>query len=407
MNNSKIKHDRKQSLKIINNCKPKRRVTFAQSVEVLQENLSSKKNISKSTNDKKSQRRKISKTKKIPSEECKIVNSTKNVSQDKIPYSDKHKSKLFNKLNSNKSLQAFKENEKENRNLKVNKNLSFNNYILYDKNCEKKISFKDGLQNFIINEHRRSVCNILSRNKKSKDINPKRRSVFNINSKKLDETKTNYPSPSKHTSNSLTKINPNTSSEEDFQKIKKKYLSPFIYSNNFPKVTLKNKYFNNYIINTTNKKSNKETLDNEISSLKKINAKKINIEPNSEEETTEYIQKNESMFDNHFNKSNYISSSIKDLFNESINRCYGNIINTIDHKINEIKRNKNYSSDTKKYNNKLKTCNGNLSQRELINKINTIKVLNVGKKDYFSKVFNNYNISERTYGIISKKYNFY
>ena len=404
MNNSKIKYSRKQSLKVVDNCNSKRKVSFAESVEKLQEKLLSKRNKSNSSNNKNDQRRKSSLSEKCHTEECKTVLTPKNISKDKISFSDKRKSEIINRLNLNTRLQIIQENEQENGNTKIIDKLALNNYILYDNICEKKTNFRDGLQNVVKNEHRRSIYSILGDNKKTKDINSERKSI--INNKTIDETKTNIQTPLKLLSKPLinTIINPDISREDNFQKIKKKYLSPFIFSTRFPTVTLKNKYFNNYIIDTTNIKSNRNFIDNDITSINRSNAQKDNNEPTFEDETAEFIQKNENIFSNQFSFSNK-----KDLLNESSNRCYDNIMNTIDKKINEINRHRDCSTDIKRINNIFKIRNiRNVSsmQRELINKINTMKTSHRGKKDYFSKVFCNYNINLRNSNK-SHSYNLY
>ena len=405
MNNCKINYDRKQNLKIIDNCNSKRQITFAQSIEILQEKLLAKQSISNS------KRRKKCVSENVSTEECKLVSTPKNISQNKIPFSDKskRKSKMTNKFNSSKRLQTIQENEneQENGNLKVKERPSFNNYILYDNNCLKKENFQDVLQKIVKNEHRRSISNIMNGNKNHKNTNSERRLTINYNKNKFDETKTNCPTPSKRLSCPLNYIKPNIPTEDDFQKIKKKYLSPFIFSNNFPTVMLKNKYLNNYITHTTNSESNRIILDSDIISLNKSNGKKEHNEPTSENETTEYFLKNENMVENPFKVSHYLSSSRKDFLRKSINSCYDNIIKDIDNKINEINRHRNFSSDNKKKNKCFINRNINSTQAKLISNINSMKTLYDGKKDYFSNVFSNYIISDRNKDFKSKNFNLF
>ena len=400
MNKPEIKYDRRQSLKIIDNSTSRKKIPFKKSIELLQMKLFFKRNLSTTPNN----QRRTSLSTKVSSEECKLSSNLptpKNISQIKIPFSDKRKSKVLNTFNSNGPLQTIQEiipneqHESRNSSVRTKKRLSENNYILYINDCVKKINFKEELKNLVDNEERKSISSILKniKDKKLKNSDTQNGSE-NINNKMITEPKTNYRTPAKtvfnhyNTSNFESNSKSNISREESFQNIKKKYFSPFIYSNDFPKISLKNKYLNDFIDKTISTK----TEVNKINNQSTTNRSKQNAKNNSEDETTDFIPKTENTPFNPFNLSNYLDSNKKEFLNESINRCYNNLLNNIDNKISQVYQDRNCSNDNKnkkKYNNMFKTNNSRKNLIMTINSFNSLKTFD--DKDYYGNVFFNYN----------------
>ena len=403
MNNPIIKYDRRQSLKIIDNSTYKKKIPLKKSIELLQMKLLSKRNLSNTPNKKNSEQRRVSLSTKVSSEECKLssnLSTPKNISQTQIPFSDKIKSKVLNTCSSNKPLQTIEEivpNEKESKNSPVRtiKRLSRNNYILYINECAKKINFQDELKNFVENEEKKSICSILNDPKESK---PKNSDTLNnkidINNKVCTEPKLDFLTPTKKLfnrydfNNSVDNSKFNISREESFQKIKKAYFSPFIYSRDFPKVSLKNKYLNHFFDKTDSTKTGKIKIDNIYS----INTNKEDEKNNSENETAEIITKTENILSSPFNLSSYLNSNKKELLNESISRCYNNIINVINNEIDQVSHNQNCSKES---NNKKQLNNifkNNRQRIEYIKPTNSFKNLDIfGEKNYYGNTFINYN----------------
>lgn len=437
---SRIKYDRKQNLKIINDCSPEK-IPFDQALKNLQLKILLKPSL---FDNPKNQRRSASFPEKSPSEMNTILSNLttlKNDSDNQILLINKKKSSTFNKFNPNDSsktsckmpLSPIQEviniNQENGKNIpnKKRRRISDNNYILYDINCVKKVSFKDGLNNLIKTEQRKSINNILN-DKKLKYLSSEKIS-FDVNNSSQNyvkvNTKLNYENSNKHNSNNISR-------EDDFQKIKKQYFSPFVFSNQFPNVSLRNKILMSYLnqnkngeekninnINNINRNNNpkfKETKTNDSKNLqsedKKFDenvqnnnktfaisrnniSKKSRNEKDLEEETNECIKKTENV-SNPLDLSGYIHNikidvsfnNKDDYLNQSINRFYDSLINSIDNKINDINFSRNSSYNK---NNKKNSLANSSSNKNLRNTIDTMNSYYNNNKDYFESILNSNN----------------
>ena len=447
---NRIKYDNEESLKMVNDSSSKK-LSFEQSLQNLQLKLLSEPKLF--SNPKYQQNKKTSfpetlssKTITIPS----IFSAPKNISEFKTPVTDKTKSIILNKLNPvdpNKNffkeplstIQEVATIEQENGNhppKKINRKFSDNNYTLYD-NFTKKQNFKDGLNNLVKLEQRKSICGILN-DKKMKHLSSEKMSI-DLNNKNENSLKTKTSLNSENTN----KYNlDNTSTENDFQKIKRQYFSPFIFSNHFPNVSFKYKYLNNYFNQSKNgkdknyknisnisrnndfrlnKKMESKNINNNLKLEKKIFAENVqnndktfitdknNISKKStnvkdlEDENNEYIKKTENT-SNPFFLSSYIhnikidvNNDESDLLDQSINRCYNSFINSIDNKINDINNSRSscYINNSKK-NSFISISPSNKLRNEIYSMNNYHN--NV---DYFGSILNTNNDSK----ISKMKYN--